>query len=116
MLNNTKAAFRLSILNYPKRTFSRSPVHLTKVHVVDQRSSIGAAKKQTSVLQTVGHATATGSYFLAVSAGSLLLGIVMYALFSNLFYETRYFGEAVDMVKNNPEIKRCVFSLDTITF
>lgn len=59
-----------------------------------------------SVLKSVGRATATGSYFIVVSAGVALLGVVLWALGSNLFFETRYFGEAVTMIKENPEIKK----------
>lgn len=60
------------------------------------------------VLTTVGRATATGSYFVVVSAGVALLGVVLWALGSNLFFETRYYSEAVDLIKADPEIKRCV--------
>lgn len=58
------------------------------------------------MLQSVGRATATGSYFVVVSAGVALLGVVLWALGSNLFFETRYFGEAVTLIKENPEIKK----------
>lgn len=60
------------------------------------------------VLTTVGRATATGSYFVVVSAGVALLGVVLWALGSNLFFETRYYSEAVDHIKADPEIKRYV--------
>lgn len=59
-----------------------------------------------SVVAKVGHATATGSYFIVVSAGAALLGVVVWALASNLFFETRYFSEAVDLIKANPELKK----------
>ena len=69
-------------------------------------SAVGTVKKKPTVLQHVGRATVTGTYFLAVSAGVLLLGVVLYALGSNLFYETRYFGEAVELIRSNAEVKR----------
>lgn len=66
------------------------------------------ASKPPTALNTVARATATGSYFIVVSAGVALLGIVFWALGSNLFFETRYFSEAVDMIKDNADIKRLV--------
>lgn len=90
----------------PRRHVSSMKLPTSQPSAGNNSTSTKAVKP--TVLQSVGRATVTGSYFVFVSAGCALLGIVFWALGSNLFYETRYFGEAVTMIKNDPEIKKSV--------
>lgn len=64
------------------------------------------SKPKPTVLQTAARATATGSYFVIVSAGVALVGVVLWALGSNLFFETRYLSEAIDLITHDAEVKR----------
>ena len=90
--------------------------HYTKLPSITSRhattSSLSSQSEPSTakptVLKTVARATATGSYFVVVCAGIGLVGIVFWALGSNLFYETRYLSEAIDMVKSNPEVIRAL--------
>ncbi|ORY83619.1 hypothetical protein BCR37DRAFT_397895 [Protomyces lactucae-debilis] len=94
----------------------RRPINATQHRLAsttaEQPSSVDAPGApqavQRTAMQKVGRATATGGYAVVVAGGIALVVIVFWALGSNLFFETRYLNEAVDLVKAHPEVKRLI--------
>ncbi|BFZ53830.1 mitochondrial import inner membrane translocase subunit tim21 [Savitreella phatthalungensis] len=64
--------------------------------------------RKPSLISKVGRATATSSYFVVVVAGVGLVGVVLWALVSNLFFETQYLHNAIDLVKASDECRRLI--------
>ena len=60
------------------------------------------------MVDKVARATATSSYFIVVAAGVGLVGVVFWALFSNLFFETQYLHHAIDLVKADPNCRQLI--------
>lgn len=86
----------------------RRPSSTTAQEPLDQVGTTTENSKavERTVMQKFGRATATGGYAIVVAGGIALVGVVFWALGSNLFFETRYLNEAVDLAKADPEVKR----------
>lgn len=96
--------FAITTTTHHRHVTTETPLTTTTGDTSSNHSD--ARKLPTTVVQKVARATATGSYFIVVSAGIALLGVVLWALGSNLFFETRYLNEAVSMVKADRDIKK----------